>query len=76
VQYHVARNYSIGGLARMSEIVMRCAATFPAAEVPAAIVVSRRAETRAQVIGPELFEGPGQAAETHQVEEQLRRIPL
>jgi hypothetical protein len=55
---------------------MRCAATLPAAKVPGAIVVSRRAETRAQVTGPELFEGPGRPAENHQAEEQLRRIPL
>jgi len=55
---------------------MRCAATLPAAKVPAAIAVSRRAETRVQVVGPELFEGPGRPAETHQVQEQLRRIPL
>jgi len=60
----------------MPEIVMRCAATLPAAKVPAAIAVSRRAETRVQVVGPELFEGPGRPAETHQVQEQLRRIPL
>src|SRR3954464_6043495 len=59
------------GLHGCRRIVMRCAATLPAAKVPAAIVVSRRAETRAQVTGPELFKGPGRPAETHQVEEQL-----
>jgi hypothetical protein len=46
------------------------------AKAPAAIAVSGRAETRAQVVGPELVEGPGRPAETHQVQEQLRRIPL
>jgi hypothetical protein len=87
---------------RLPEIVIRCAATLPAAntargdrglaaghrQLPACFhrfegqsdrvrdQPQRRAETRAQVIGSELLEGPGGATEAHQVEEQLGRIPL
>jgi len=43
VQYQVARNWISGGSARMPEMVFRCAATLPAAKVPAVIVVSRLA---------------------------------
>jgi hypothetical protein len=39
VQYHVARNWISGWPARMPEMVIRWAATLPAAKVPAAISV-------------------------------------